>query len=750
MKPKSVNRLRLHPEQSCLFRGHHVWVTNRHGMASSGDQGYFLQQTRFLSRFELSVEDERLRAVSCNVVEPHSAVAYYLLRSPAGQRAAPPGDDDPSGGEVVQKAIEIQINSYVGGGFHQDLHISNHGFAESRLCLDWKCEADFADLDEVTSGKRRQTAPVERLFTPGGPGSGELVLAYRHPRIDHATRLRFNVPGLLFNRENGVRAEIVLAPRTTKLLQIDVAPVFLGEAIEPWFCLDGEPTRHFGFAGRSSQWLAECGELTTSNTIVQSAWDRAAADIWSLQALQGDNEEAFTSMAGMPKYTGLFGRDSLMTGIQSTLLNADTLRGALSSVGAWTATDTDDRYDAQPGKVLHQRQLSPLALLGKTPFIHYYGDYSAPGLYVLGAAAHFVQTGDRTAFEAVRANVEATLGWMDRDGDIDGDGFYEYRTLAGAQGIKNQGWKDSRQAVLYPDGSLVEDPIAIAEIQGLYYAAKQSLARACALIGEHERAAELREQSRALKKRFNERFWMPDLNFYAMALGPDKRPVKTIASNAGSCLAYGIIDEDKAAAVASRILEKDMFSGWGVRTLSRQNPGFNPLGYHLGAVWPVSNANLCFGLKRYGLYDAFHKVAKSLFDATQIFDYERLPEVYGGHERGKRNPHPGVYPAACSPQAWSASAIIQICDAMAGIVPVAAKNTLIVDPALPDWAPDLEVRGIRIGERRVSLALRRNCDGIMDCEIKDGGEGVRIYRPDPKVVEGQDRLAAALEVVTAI
>ena len=751
LKPESVNRLRLDPDQTTIYRGHHVLVTDRRGLITSDKQGYYLQQTRFLSRFEIFSGGEKVRGVSCNSVEPHGTVAYYLMSSPAGRKAAPPGDDDPTGGEIVEKGIELQINTYVGGGYHQDVHVANHALSETTLVLDWDFAADFADLDEVTSGKRQQDASVRRKFERSGHGRGELTFAYQHPEINHATRIRMTAPGVLTDDGTRLRTVFSLRPRQVEMISIDIAPIFLGASVEPWFGLDGEPTtEHAGAEAESDEWLARCAELEACNPTVQAAWNRAASDLWSLQSLRGDGDEKFTPMAGIPKYTALFGRDALTAGIHSALLNPSTLQGALSSVGKWTATAVDDRFDAQPGKVLHQRQLSPLALLGKNPFQHYYGDYSAPGLYILGAALHFAHTGDRRTFDAIRSRVCATLEWMDRDGDIDGDGFYEYRTLARKSGIKNQGWKDSSQAILYPDGSFVPNPIAVAEIQGLYYAAKQSLALVFQATGESDRAAELLEQAAALKRRFNERFWMPDQRFFALALGPDKRQVKTIASNIGSCLVYGIIDEDKATAVADRMLVPDMFSGWGVRTLSSDHPAYNPLAYHLGTVWPVSNAHLCFGLKRYGFNGALHQVARAVFDATEIFDHDRLPEVYGGHPRGKRWPHPGVYPASCSPQAWSASAVIHICHALTGLTPLAPLDSLIVDPALPDWLPDLVIRNFRVGERQLSIAFHRGDGGTTDFEVIDGGEGLRILRCDPNIGIGEDRIARTMAAVMPV
>jgi glycogen debranching enzyme len=253
------------------------------------------------------------------------------------------------------------------------------------------------------------------------------------------------------------------------------------------------------------------------------------------------------------------------SGGTASSLNPSTLNGSLLAIGERTAKTVDDRYDAQPGEVLHQRQLSPLALLGENPFLHYYGDYSAPAYYLIGAALHFARTGHAEAFGAIRDKLEATLACMDRDADadIDGDGFYAYRTRAGEKGLKNQGWKDSSEAILYPDGSFVRDPIAVAEVQGLFFAAKQGIALVYAALGESERAERLLAEAAALKKRFNERFWMADVRYFALALGPDGNQVKTIASNAGLCLASGIVDDDEARAVVDRLMAPDMFSGWG-------------------------------------------------------------------------------------------------------------------------------------------------------------------------------------------
>ena len=236
---------------------------------------------------------------------------------------------------------------------------------------------------------------------------------------------------------------------------------------------------------------------------------------------------------------------------------------------------------------------------------------------------------------------------------------------------------------------------------------------------------------------------MEEERLFALALNPDKKLVRTIASNPGMCLACGVVDDDKARAVADRLMAPDMFSGWGVRTLSSDHPAYNPFAYHLGSVWPVSNAHACLGFKRYGFDDALHRTAKAMIDATSLFDFDRLPEVFGGAPRDERHPHPGIYPDACSPQAWSASAVVQICHLMTGLFPIAPLRALIVDPALPEWAPEVTVRNLEVGDARLSLSLRREADGETSCRVLEGGEGLRLIRLEPGA--GRDRFALAVE-----
>ena len=747
MARADVNLFWLRPGEYSAHRGHSILITDTEGRVRSGQEGFFFRRTRFLSRLVLKVGNEEPRFVSANPVEPHFMISYHLAPSPVGAEAGPRANKEKSGGEMAEKGIEIQVNRFVGGGLRLDIHLTNHGLAETTVPLAWELAADYADQQETQTGKRQQKAPVEVEWTKRRHG-GELAFHYRHSELPHATVLRFTGPADFIEAVGGVSCSLRLAPQQTSTLGLDVSPVFKGERTDPFYGLDGA-IRHGCPADQVREaWDAGCARLRAANPKVQTAWDRAAADLRGLHLLEGKGEERFTPAAGIPNYTGLFGRDTLVAAWQSALLNPATLRGTLRLVGKWNAAEYDDRYDAQPGKVLHQRQLSPLALLGKNPFLHYYGDYSAPGLFLLGLADDLARSGDKEFFLSMRDKALATLEWMDRDGDADHDGFYEYQTRAGKSGTKNQGWKDSEQAILYPDGQMVEDPIAVCEVQGLYYAAKQAVALAFAAVGEHARAADLRAQADALKRRFNDRFWLAEERFIALALDPDKRPVRSIASNPGGCLAYGIIDADKAQAVAERLMAPDMFSGWGIRTLSSEHPAYNPLAYHLGTVWPFENATTGLGLKRYGFDAMLHRLAKGLFDATELFHLDRLPEVFGGHPRDRRHAHPGIYPGACAPQAWSASAVILLVQSMLGVVPLAPLNTLILGPDLPDWLPEVTLQGVQVGATRADLRFWRDDSGFTNHQVTQasGGLTVRRYkRPDKSGPD--DLLAAAMREV---
>jgi glycogen debranching enzyme len=358
-------------------------------------------------------------------------------------------------------------------------------------------------------------------------------------------------------------------------------------------------------------------------------------------------------------------------------------------------------------------------------------------LYLIAVAAHYAITGDRDFFAQTRDSVIDSLEWFQRDADLDGDGLFEYETWAGDWGTKNQGWKDSIDAVLYEDGRRVENPLALLEIQAYARSAIWQMGLAFQQFGDEQRARELKDWAKRLRKRFIEAYWMPERQSFAIALDSQKRQVGGIASNLGHCLTAGIVNEEQAKAIVKQLFSPEMFSGWGLRTLSTAHAAYNPLSYHLGSVWPPENAVIALGLKRYGFDEELHKLNKGLLDLTRVFALNRLPEAVGGYPRDDAHPHPGIYPLANSPQAWSSATIIYILQMMLGAVPFAHHNTLYVYPSLPDWLPELTMRNMPCGKGRVSVQFWRDGDGQQQYEVLEATHGVKVERKPLRDLERQ-------------
>ncbi len=724
---KDVNRFKMFPEVLIAYQGHSLLITGVHGQIRQGIEGFYHHQTRFLQHMDLEVDGMHPAFVSANPVDPYSYISYFLVPTPAGPRAGPPPD---GGGEIVDKAIEIQLNGFVGNGLHVDVHLTNHALIPTEITLRWGLGADFADLSEAIEGRRSQDAPVSPTWHDGD-GPRELSFRYLHPDLAHEALLRFPViQGSPTWKDGKICYRLRLDPQVPLRFCMSLHPIFCGERHDPIYDCDSFRSKDTEWDRSRDTWQREIPRLLTPSAMVQDAWDRAISDLGSLPLFDGRGPQVFTPAAGIPLYQALFGRDTLTTVWQAGLVSPLMMRGTLETLAIWLGKKKDDRHDEQPGRVIHQHQLSPLALLGKTPFLRYYGDYAGPGLFLIGLGWYFMLTGDRDFLRSMKEPALRVLDWMDREGDRDGDGFYEYETRAGDWGTKNQGWKDSPQSVLYPDGACVPNPIASVEIQGYYFVAKQLIGQTFLALGEVARGIDLIRQAEDLKHRFNQAFWLEE-GYLAMALDPEKRPVATVASNMGHCLACGIVDQDKAASVAGRLMAPDMFSGWGIRTLSSLHPAYNPFAYHLGSVWPSENGSIAFGFKRYGLDGLVHDLARGLFDATAIFAENRLPEAIGGHPRDRLHPHPGIYPQSNAPQAWSSSAVTLLIQAFLGIRVYAPLNAVLIDPDLPEWLPELKLAEIAIGNSRVSLHFWRDSSGETDYRILESRGNPHVLRQPP-------------------
>jgi glycogen debranching enzyme len=451
----------------------------------------------------------------------------------------------------------------------------------------------------------------------------------------------------------------------------------------------------------------------------------------------------------MPLYPAFFGRDAVTAGWQAAMLDGGAaLDASLTRLGRLQATGDDDWRDAEPGRIPYQMRAGPLARLNLNPYSAYYADYASPLMYVISLANLWAWTGDLDRVRAHWDTARKIMEWARTRGDLDGDGYLEYCTRS-PKGTKNQGWKDSGDAVIYEDGSPVPSPIATCELQGYWYVAQELMALLSTVLRAPGDARAYRQQAADLKRRFNRDWWIVDDEFFALALDPDKRRVRAASSNVGHCLATGIIDRDHLRPVVDRLFAPDMFSGWGIRTLTASHVYYDPLSYHRGSVWGVEQATIVFGLRRFGFDARAMELTRALFDLAQLYPDYRIPECVGGYARTER-PVPGAYPRSNTPQLWNATAFPLVVQALLGVLPLAPASTRMIDPVLPEWLPHVILRRLRVGDATATLEFRRRRDGTVDWHVLDAQGKLRIIRqPPPESVSATtaDRFGAALETL---
>jgi glycogen debranching enzyme len=518
----------------------------------------------------------------------------------------------------------------------------------------------------------------------------------------------------------GPRATVSLEPRVTLEFPLQLGPheswevglIFGSLVDERW----REPPPEDPATGTErdqlrARWQQRRTVLEASEPGLAASFEGAADDLLALRAWEYDlAPDAWMPNAGVPTYTGIFGRDVLTASWQSALLGPEMMRGALGLLAQLQATEDSAWRDESPGKLPHEVRRGPLAELEIIPQRAYYGEETAPSMFVVVLSEYWHWTGDTEALRRYQPTLERLFQWAERYGDADGDGLLEYQRRS-PRGLKNQAWKDSDEAIRYPDGSLVPNPIACVEEQAFYYMALQRMAEMLLALDEEREAERFLQRARTLREKVNEAFWIEEEQFYAMALDPEKRRVGSIASNPGHALAAGLIPPARGQIVADRLLSEELFSGWGVRTLSSKHPSYNPLSYHLGSVWPVENATFALGLKRYGLDEQLQRLATGCFEAARHFQGCQLPEALGGHGR-EEGVLPTLYPRSNAPQAWSASASILLVQAMLGVYAFAPGHLLaLVRPRLPEWLEQVVLRRVRVGDAVVSLRFDRKADG---------------------------------------
>src|SRR6185312_5845425 len=632
----------------------------------------------------------------------------------------------------------------------------NHTLLETSFVLSLRISADFVAPAEATN-KRKQRGLITKHWQPGREHCSlqfEYQASHRYSHQGDSGKASFH---------RGIRLDVTndqQPPRFSGVrlrFRIRLKPRQTWHATLAWTAqVDGQdlPLPNEQQDRRRAAFLAnaasyEAPEDRSIAPVVLRTVRQAAADLAALRLYDLDSKdslgERWVPAAGIPTYVGLFARDVLFSSCQAATAGTAMLRGSLAELAQHLGTRTDDWRDEQPGRIIHEIHSHPLAELKYTPHGRYYGGATGSMFYGLALAELWRWTGNREIVAPFIEPALRALAWADQL-SRDGSGFYRYQTRS-KQGEKNQGWKDSDDAIVYPDGSQVSDPLGTCEIQGAVYATKRALSQLLLAMGDKPTSRRLAEEAKNLKQRFNDFFWMPEEQFIAMGIDSKDRLIRTVASGPGHCLRYGIIDDRHREAVAQRLMADDMFSGWGVRTLSSQHPSYNPFSYHCGSVWPVENGEMVFALAKCGLWDEAHRLARGIFDAAALFRYCRLPEVFSGHQRDDAHPFPALYPKTNSPQAWSASAPFLVLQSLLGIQPYAPLGVLLLDPHLPDWLPKIALHNLQVGPAKVSIQFSRKASGKTDFKVIETQGDLRVLRhADPWLLMEQpaQKIQAAL------
>ncbi len=681
--------VKVGPAQVAIHQAYSVFITDPDGqVAWPSDQGLYFFDTRLISAYAIYANGAAWDLVNSGATSACTARTFLTNRAFPSE-----------GGDIPARVLSLVLSRALDGGLHEQLSITNYGRAALSCNLEIAVRSDFADIFEVKSGRIVRRGRIATHWD-----QQVLTTSYENGDFRRAIRTAVRCPGPAVYANGRISFAVSLVPgeRWEGALLHDL--------------IDGTTVYHAPETCDARAAELEGTRMETSVASMQRIYDQAASDLAALR-LPGPGG-AFVPAAGLPWFVALFGRDTLITSLQSILLDPGIGRGTLVLLGQWQAQIRDDYRDAEPGKILHELRRGELAALRLIPHTPYYGTADATPLYLMALHATWRATGDMDLLQSLIPVAEGCLAWIDTYGDRDNDGFQEYGTRSG-QGYENVGWKDSGEALVSPDGALVRGPKALVELQGYVYAAWRGMAECFAALGDAGKAAALDAKADALYARFNDVFWDEASGFYALCLDGDKRPVWTVASNVGHLLWCRIVPPERAGRVVARLMQPDLWSGWGIRTLSQGNPTYNPFGYQNGSVWPHDNSLIAMGFARYGYRAEAAAIAADVHRAAGFFTMGQLPELYSGLTRDDTT-FPVQYLGANVPQAWAAGSVFLLVQAMLGIEHDAPRERLVVDPALPDWLPDLTLRGLRCGSQTFDLAFRRRPDGTTEVTVLGG------------------------------
>jgi len=673
--------------------------------------GLFAWDTRFLSRWLLTVNGRRPNPLSTDDLQYFSA-QFFLV----------PG----SGTVYVDADLSILRKRAVGDGFHEDLTILNHSADPHDLEVRIEVGADFADLFEVKDALAKKGARYARVE------DGRVVLGYRREKFHRETWISASAPADL--DDNGLSFHVHLNPHGSWTSGLDVLVAHV------WRDKDNATTKYRSADERArpdmrlglDAWLAAAPRLISEWEPLPLIYKRSLVDLAALRFFPRILPGAALPAAGLPWFMTVFGRDSILTSYQALPFAPELAESTLLTLAGSQGRQVDDFRDEEPGKIIHEERFGEMTAFLERPHSPYYGAADSTQLFLILLDEYERWTGKADLVRRLEPEARAALTWIDRYGDRDGDGYIEYNRRNTETGLENQCWKDSWNSILFADGSLSKLPRATCELQGYAYDAKVRCARlAREFWGDPELADRLTREAAELKRRFNQDFWIADRAFFALALDGDRRQVDSLTSNIGHLLWSGIVDEEKAEACARHLLGDDLFSGWGVRTMAASAGGYNPIGYHIGTVWPFDNSFIALGLRRYGFREEAARIALATLEAAQFFR-GRLPEAFAGYPR-EMTQFPVEYPTACSPQAWSTGAPLLLLRTLLGLEPIG--DHLVVDPAIPRAIAEIQLLDIPGRWGRVDAFGR----GRVDLARSPAGA---TGKPAPADVAATERLAA--------
>ena len=679
-----------------------------------GEQGLFFQDTRHLSNLIVTLWGTQPLLLSSTV-----DVNNFMFTADLANL------DVCSESQVVipRGTLHILRSRFLSKNTcYEELTFMNHGLSDLLVPFRTSFESDFADIFEVRGMHRRRRG----MLRPPMSAGQSVLLSYEG--LDgklRETRIAWDTaPGSASEHE--LNYEVLLRPREKKSFRMSIC------------CDSAMSGRSIGYSAAMSEARRELDteaeafpRMYSSNSRFNDWVMRSVADV---QMMIVGNPEAHYPYAGVPWFSTVFGRDGIITALQTLWLNPALARGVLECLATTQANKVDATIEAEPGKILHEMRSGEMAALGEVPFGRYYGSVDATPLFIILAHAYYERTADCNFIRRLWPHILRALEWIDKFGDCDGDGFVEYRKQS-SKGLVQQGWKDSNDSVFHADGTIAEAPIALCEVQGYVYAAKQAAAALCRCAGESSAtAAALEVEAEDLRARFEEQFWCEELSTYALALDRDKKTCRVRTSNPGHCLYSGIASPERARRVADTLLRPESFSGWGVRTVAEGEARYNPLSYHNGSVWPHDNSIIAAGLAKYGYKHLAGQIFMSLLDLSSIVDLHRLPELFCGVDR-RAGEGPTLYPVACSPQAWAAAAPFLVLQACLGIsIDAERKRIVFDDPYLPEGMSTLAIKELRCGGVSVDLFLERR------------NESVLVHKDDVH----NDNIKSEIEIVTIV